>query len=171
MGVKSAAPLAWGFLCAVLAAAASTPLAAQMARNGAYLELGGSAIVPSINYERRFSEGWYGRVGFSRIVGESENDKDVTYVFPFTASRVNRPAANHHFELGGGVTLITGDRQDLFDYGDDDDERFSNLVLTGIAGYRYQKPGSGFQFRAVVTPVLVDGALYPWLGLSFGYAW
>ena len=149
------------------------PETAAQARNAAYFELGGSAIVPSVNYERRLSQNWFGRIGASVVTGESEgdSDSDTTFIIPLTGSWVNRPASNHHLELGGGLTIAAGDRQDLFEFGDDEDESFSTAFITGIAGYRYQKPDGGFQFRAVFTPVAGGGDFLPWAGVSFGYAW
>lgn len=144
--------------------------AAQLARNGAYFEIGGSGIAPTFNYERRVSDLWYGRAGFSVITSESDTDSDTTLVVPLTLTRVNRPAMNHHLELGGGVTIAAGDRQDLFG-AELDDEEFSALVLTGLIGYRYQRPGRGFQFRAAFTPAVGGGDFLPWAGVSFGYAW
>lgn len=142
---------------------------AQTARNAAYLELGGNAIVPSVNYERRVSDDWYARVGLSVVQGETQTDSDTTWVIPLTASWVSRPASNHHLELGGGITFALGDRQDLYDIGDDGE--FSTTVITGIVGYRYQKPEGGFQFRTTFTPVVGSGITAPWAGVSFGYAW
>lgn len=143
--------------------------AASAQRNVAYFELGGSAVVPSVNYERQLSERWFGRVGFSIVTGEDgDEDDDVTMVFPVTASYLTHPAGNHHLEAGGGVTFITGDSQDLFD---EDDDQISNLAVTAILGYRYQRPRRGFVFRAGVTPVFHDAELLPWAGLSFGYRW
>ena len=139
-------------------------------RNAAYFELGGSAVIPSINYERRFNDRWHGRLGFSVVTGETSDDSETTFVIPVTVSSVNRPDSNHHLELGGGLTLVTGDSQDLWETVDDD-EKVSNVLVTGIAGYRYQKPEGGFQFRAVLTPVVGSGGAAPWFGLSFGYAW
>ena len=156
-------------LLAVLAAAPDS--SAQEARNAVHFELGGSAIVPSFNYERRLNANWFGRIGASVVVGETEDDSDTTFVVPLTASHVTRQAANHHLELGGGLTIAAGDRQDLYDFGDDDEEKFSAVFLTGIAGYRYQKPQGGFQFRAVFTPIIGGGDFLPWAGVSFGYAW
>ena len=148
------------------------PASAQLARNAAFFELGGNAVVPSFNYERRVAEQWYARAGATVITSESSTgNEDTTFVIPLTASWVSNPAASHHFEAGGGVTIAAGDRQDLFDIDDDDDENFSNLFVTGIIGYRYQKPGRGFQFRAFGSPVAGAGELLPWAGVSFGYAW
>ena len=73
-------------------------------------------------------------------------------------------------ELGGGVTLVLGDSLDLWD-SFDDDEKVTDAFLTGIVGYRYQKPAGGFQFRAVLTPVLGEEGGGLWGGVSFGYAW
>lgn len=144
---------------------------AQAARNAVYFELGGSAIAPSINYERRFTDFWYGRVGASIVTGETEgeSDSDTTFIVPLSVARVSHPAANHHFEIGGGITIAAGDEQDLFDQGDE--ETFSTVFATGIIGYRFQRPGRGFQFRAVLTPVVGGGDFLPWAGVSFGYAW
>ncbi|HEX2120710.1 MAG TPA: hypothetical protein VHL59_03625 [Thermoanaerobaculia bacterium] len=147
---------------------------AQTARNAAYFELGGSAIIPSLNYERQFAANparlWYGRLGMSFVTSKTLEDTETTFVIPLTVSSVNRPASNHHLELGGGVTFAAGDRQDLFE-SVDDDEQFSDVFLTGILGYRYQKPDGGFQFRAALTPLAGGGDFLPWFGLSFGYAW
>lgn len=145
---------------------------AQEARNAVHFELGGSALVASFNYERRLHTNWFGRAGLSVVEGESAaGDTDTTFVVPLTASHVSHPAGNHHLELGGGLTIAGGDRQDLYDFGDDDEEKFSTLFVTGIAGYRYQKPRGGFQFRAVFTPIAGGGDFQPWAGVSFGYAW
>lgn len=144
--------------------------AQNVARNAVYFELGGSGIVPTINYERNVRGQWFGRVGLSLVVGEGENDTDTTLVVPLTLSSVSRPLSNHHLELGGGLTLIGGERQDLLDDAGEDED-FSAVVITGLAGYRYQRPGRGFQFRAVFTPALSGSDVLPWAGVSFGYAW
>lgn len=151
-------------------AIAAFSASAQPSSNAVYFELGGSAIVPSINYEHRLNDRWYGRIGASVVTGESSGDTDTTFIIPLTASYVNRPASNHHLELGGGVTVAAGDRQDLYDFGDEE-ESFSTLIVTGIVGYRYQKPAGGFQFRAAFTPAADGSDFVPWAGVSFGYAW
>lgn len=143
---------------------------AQSPRNAAYLEVGGSAIGLSFNYERRFTEEWVGRAGLSWVTGENSEDTETTLIVPLTASHVNRPWSSHHMELGGGVTLVLGDSLDLWD-SFDDDEKVTDAFLTGIVGYRYQKPAGGFQFRAVLTPVLGEEGGGLWGGVSFGYAW
>lgn len=146
--------------------------AAQNVRNVAYVEIGGTAIVPSINYERRVRERMRLRGGLSFVTGETEGESetDTTFIVPLSASLVTHPASNHHFEIGGGVTIAGGDRQDLWGV-DDEDDTFSTAFLSGIAGYRYERPAGGFVFRAVFTPVVGDGEVLPWAGISFGYGW
>jgi hypothetical protein len=147
---------------------ASFPLAAQ-SRNAAYIEVAGNAVVPSVNYERHFAERWYGRVGLAVVIGrESDGDEDVTFAVPLMIGGYSHPHGNHHFETAGGVTFVTGDSQDLWDEGD---EEISNLVGTATIGYRYQKPGRGFVFRAGFTPIFDGADVLPWAGVSFGYAW
>ena len=146
------------------------PTLAQ-ARNAAYFEIGGNGVIPTFNYERQFSERWYARAGFSVVVGEESNgDDDVTWVFPLMIGGLSHPNGNHHFETAGGITLITGDSQDLYDT-DEDDEELSNVVGTATIGYRYQKPGRGFVFRAGLTPIFDGSDVLPWAGVSFGYRW
>lgn len=152
------------FLSLVLA-----PALFGQGRNVAYFELGGNGIIPTFNYERQLSERLFGRVGFSFVFGESSaGDDDLTFVFPVAVNYLTHPAGNHHFEAGAGLTLITGDAQDLWE---ENDEEISNLVVTSNLGYRFQKPGRGFVFRAGLTPILHDGELAPWAGLSAGYRW
>ena len=160
-------PLLGSLLVSLLAASDAS---AQPPRNGAYFELGGSAVGASFNYERRLGDRWLGRAGISWVSGDSGDDTDTTFLVPLTVSSVNRPASSHHLELGGGITVIAGDRQDLWG-AFDDDEKVSTALLTGIVGYRYQKPAGGFQFRAAFTPLLGEGGFAPWAGVSFGYAW
>lgn len=160
----------WGTVLALLVFSA-LPGHAQQSRNAVYFELGGSAVIPSFNYEHRLNENWYGRAGLSWVRSASTATNATTYIVPLTASWVNRPASNHHLELGGGVTIATGDRQDLYGDVESGGTKFSKLLATGIVGYRYQKPQGGFQFRAVFTPVVGSGVHGPWAGVSFGYAW
>jgi hypothetical protein len=170
----TAAALHWGsrmrivtfFLVCLL----SLTAVAQQARNAAYFELGGNAIAPSVNYERQFTERWYGRVGLTVVSSsESGGDSDTTYGIPVMVGTFTRPAGNHHFETAAGLLFITGDSQDFFD--DEDDEEINNVAGTITLGYRYQKPGRGFVFRAGFTPIFDTSGILPWAGVSFGYAW
>lgn len=146
------------------------------ASNGVYLELFGSAGLFSVNYERRISAARF-RVGASSwtIDDTFGIGSDSYTIFPITVSSV-LGRGNHHFESGGGVSLGLSSTTDGFD-----GSKTSNgiVTLTAIAGYRYQKPGSGFLFRAVLTPMYGFGSeetaypargFFPSFGLSFGRA-
>ena len=154
----------------VLSISLCLEMSAQQTRHAAYFELGGSAVLPSFNYERRLTDRWSGRLGVSFVEGETVEDTERTFIFPLTASWMSHPQLNHHLELGGGITIATGDSQDLYEIGDDD-EKFSRVFGTAIIGYRYQKPEGGFLFRSALTPVVASGEVLPWLGVSFGYVW
>lgn len=145
-------------------------IASAQARNAAYVEIGGNGIVPTVNYERRFTERVAGRIGFAFIASmESDGDRDTTFAVPLVVNYISHPQRNHHFETGAGLLFVVGDAQE-FAPGDDDEE-ISNLALTGLIGYRYQKPARGFVFRAGITPFFYDGDFAPWAGISFGYGW
>ena len=148
---------------------ASLPALAQQ-KNAAFFEIGGSAVIASVNYERRLGERVFGRAGLMVVEGETEEDTESTAVIPLTVSWISHPQLNHHLELGGGVTVVTGDSQDLFETADDD-KKHNGAFGTAIIGYRYQKPGRGFQFRAALTPLIASGEFQLWPGFSFGYAW
>jgi hypothetical protein len=149
--------------------ALASNVAAQ--RHAAYGEIGGSGVVPTANYERRFSPNWAGHIGLGFVAVSSSGDTDITLAIPLVGSYITHPEANHHFEAGGGLLFVFGDAQDLDPGFEDDEEEISNLALTGLAGYRYQKPGRGFIFRAAFSPVIYDGGVQPWAGFSFGYGW
>ena len=131
-------------------ASASQRLAAQApANNAAYVELLGSGGVASLNYERRIGA-VRARVGYG---GWTTSDlfgagKEEFTTIPITLSHL-RGSGRHHLEAGGGVTF--GTRTFTSSFGEPA-TRSSFTTLTGILGYRYQKPGGGFLFRAVFTP-------------------
>lgn len=155
--------ISWLLLLLAIAGAAH-------AQNAAYLEVGGSAIAPSINYERRFTESWAGRIGISAAIEDSDDERLSTLILPLTVSWISHPQGNHHLEAGGGVTILVGDEQNIsWPFGDEED--FSSTFVTGLVGYRYQKPDGGFVFRSTFTPAAGSGEVLPWFGVSFGYAW
>jgi hypothetical protein len=146
-------------------------LFAQSPRHTAYAEIGGNGIGLTANYEYRLSRQLAGRLGFSVVTSENSAGKNETVVLlPLMLNFLTRPESNHHLELGGGILLALGDELDLF-WEDEIDEDFSRLVGTATIGYRYQKPGRGFVFRAGFTPLFDSSGIAPWAGVSFGYGW
>jgi hypothetical protein len=159
-----------GRLLLLLSVLFAIPVLAQT-RHAVYGELGGAGILPTFNYERRLTDRVAARIGAGFIVGEdSDGEEDFTMVFPLAASYISHPQANHHFEAGGGILFVVGDAQD-FGPGDDEEEKISNVGISGLLGYRYQRPERSFVFRTGVTPFYYDGEAFPFIGLSFGWAW
>ena len=130
-----------------------------------YAEFGGSGLLPTANIEKRFTPHFAGRIGLSIVLF---HDDGATALMPVVASYISHPVSNHHFEAGGGVLIAFGDTDD---FDSRDGESNTNIAVTGLLGYRYQKPERGFMFRAGFTPIHYDEDITPIAGVSFGYNW
>lgn len=162
---------------ALALAAAPHLLPAQVpAANAVYLEILGSGGLYSLNFERRVSA-LHMRVGFGSWSGDDlfgAGESEIVSV-PLTLSHL-RGTGNHHLESGGGLTL--GNRK--FTSAFDESTTSSGFVtLTGLVGYRYQKPSGGLIVRALFTPLFglgeedkayPDRGFTPSVGFSLGYA-
>lgn len=150
----------------------ATPAAAQngvpLKPNAAYLELLGNGLLYSLNYDRFLTAHLTGRVGLF-VLAAQDSDGEGSGAVLATPVLVNYlfGRGNHHLETGIGATLLAGAIEDLED---EVDESFSGAVGTATLGYRYQRPGGGFVFRAGVTPFFGAGGIAPWFGVSFGYS-
>jgi hypothetical protein len=149
---------------------------APSARNAVYFELGGNAILYSVNYERRLTDTWSGRAGFMIVsasgVDEDTGDEvDVSLgIIPLMANAlVGR--GTHRLELGiGPLFLIGGGQIEDAEVGEVDE--FSAAGLAGVTstfGYRRQPRDGGFLFRASLNPFYSE-KLQLWAGLSVGVA-
>jgi hypothetical protein len=155
---------------------------ASTAKNFVYVEALGSGGLFSINYDRLFSPTWAVRVGFSALsptisnldAGVATFTKLSLTTIPITSAYlINFPDSPHHFELGGGITILLGSLTvDVSNAG------YTFTALNGaggqlLAAYRFQPKYGGFSFRAAFTPffVAVPGLppiAFPWGGVSFG---
>ena len=167
--------------CALAAAVlaievAPSRLAAQEpGHNVFYVELLGSGGPWSVNFERGAGAARL-RAGFASWSSADPlgaGTRSYT-TLPLTVSHV-RGKGNHHLESGGGITLGTSRFSSSF--GGSEGSKF--VTLTWLFGYRYQKPGTGFVFRALFTPMYglgdeetayPDPGFFPSIGLSFGAA-
>lgn len=156
----------------------SSPAGAQQdsppAPNAVYLELGGNALLYSINYDRRFRDNITGRAGFMVMsvsgtadTGEAAN---VSVALIPVMANVLLGTGSSRLELGGGplIGLAGGDVQDV----EGTEFEFSGFGLAGVTstfGYRYQPPSGGFLFRASLIP-FYSGRPQLWAGLSAGWA-
>ena len=143
--------------------------AEPLTRHAVYGEAFGNALLYSVNYERRLNDRVIGRIGLSVAPFEDDEggETETVVLVPLMVSSISHPRSNHHFEAGIGLLIAGGERVELADFGDDD-ESFSTAVGTATIGYRYQRPGGGFVFRAGLTPLFDFETLLPWLGVSFG---
>lgn len=148
---------------------------ARAAHNSAYLELGGTGLLWSANYDRMFGEHFSLHLGVEALSIYSFCDCHSSFFgIPVAASALVGPGA-HKFELGLGATTFIG-TTDYTGYKPD-----PIIFATGIAGYRYAPEHSGLMFRASFTPILAYAHIgsrglgsarafaFPWAGLSVGY--
>jgi hypothetical protein len=127
----------------------------RTARNAVFLELGGSALFLSINYDRMISEHFSLRAG----IGGFSVEGDRVLLFPILFNLLLGPP-NDKLEIGAGVSLF-----------------FPGGVAIPIAlGYRYAPISTGVSLRVAVTPFVFlptsgggqSAILWPWAGLSVG---
>jgi hypothetical protein len=127
-----------------------------------YFQLGGSAPLASVNYDRRFSKRVNG-AGFSAGLG-FWGGSGVT-VFSIPASLNYLIGSRSHFvEIAAGGTFITG-TVDIFD----DSETASGVIGHLNAGYRYQPVNGGFFFRGGISPLFAGGGYATSFYVGFGH--
>ena len=122
-----------------------------------FIELGGNALFYSLNYDRMIEERLAARIG----VGALSVDDNWVVSIPLTLGYI-LGQGNSRMEVGGGVTILTGD----IDFDDDISEE-TYVLGTAVFAYRYQRPESVF-FRFAFTPVFTSGGFFPWFGISIG---
>jgi hypothetical protein len=187
-GRRSRRALGWaGPLAAAAWVSAGAPLApraagAQLAgASSVYAELLGNGGAYSVNYDRRLGAGAASvRVGLAswETTGGlfvSASDERRSFVTVPVLLNALTGTGTHHLELGGGVLL--GSQR--ITRGGGAPERSAIVNATGTLGYRRQRPGRGWVFRAGLTPFYGFGTeeeAYPERGfflsggLSVGYS-
>lgn len=130
-----------------------------------YVELGGNGSQYSVNYECLNSRQLALRGGIEVFPQSILDIKDVFIGIPVTYSFLYGKG-NSKLEVGEGI--LTSYRRISFGY----DNYTSNKIafsLTGVFGYRYQRPAGGFMFRAGISPFYVfadDNIPYADKGIS-----
>jgi hypothetical protein len=159
----------------VMVAPSAKAQGAKSANNAIYLELGGSGVIYSVNYERMISKMGV-RAGFSylsvngaAVSGGSVSSAKVSATgVPLTMSYLGI-GGNNKLELGGGVLFEKFSGQASWGPGQDVKAGAVVPMATFIMGYRYQPRNGGFNFRIAFTPVYhPDLGFWPWGGMSFG---
>lgn len=157
-----------------------------------FVELGGSGLAYSFNYDFRFDDSrmdsWGMRVG----VGGYNIDGDSFYSLPVLVNRLYGKGP-HYFEVGAGVTLFGMDDNSYsycangyFDPNGmyvctDQTTNSYNFILpvdnspslmgTMNFGYRKVPVDGGFTFRVNLTPIFNNNGFWPlFAGIGVGYA-
>lgn len=126
----------------------------------AFAELGGAALLFSINYDRRFSNRTDG-FGFRAGIGGLLDDIGFGSMMVFGVNHlVGNNKKGRFFESGINYSLLTHRDYD-----------FDNGFISLTMGYRSQPVQGGFCFRAGINPIYVprDRFFVPWPYLSVGY--
>ncbi|MEP6655368.1 MAG: hypothetical protein ABJA82_18525 [Myxococcales bacterium] len=153
-----------------------------------YLELLGSGLVWSINYDRRTEHNFWLRAGFGYYSWDTTNEPGQfgsagsMTMFPMAVTKLVGNAGSW-FEIGLGTTFIHVDQSQTSVFGlvSGSNARTSAsasaYVVSGIIGYRWSPATTGSIFRIGFTPFFfafdsstVVRILRPWGGLSLGFA-
>lgn len=144
----------------------------DFARNSIFLELGGNAILYSLNYDRKFSDNFSGRIG-GMFLGVSANDPNTLdgrislLMMPLMANYLVG-SGNSRLELGAGPMVVFASGGGTIENEQLDNFSGGGLGFTSTIGYRLQPRNGGFLFRIGLTPIFGPGYFIPWAGLSLG---
>lgn len=139
----------------------SRTIVTDRAPQAVYFQLGGSAPIFSVNYDRRFGKrvngaGFAAGLGFFGASGEG--------VFSLPLSLNYLIGNNSHFvELAGGATFLSSSSADLFD------EDATLVIGHANVGYRYQPTKGGFFFRGGISPLFIGGGYGTSFYVGFGH--
>lgn len=144
----------------IVAASSAAAQAPTVTRNRLYVELLGSGIVYSFNYERELHERLNVRIGIGGLPFQS-----VQYAVGFGMVGTTLGSRPHSVRLAAGGGLLYAidvwvieavDR--LYGYG------------TASVAYQFQPRARGVFFRAACTPVVTADEAQLWGGVGVGWA-
>jgi hypothetical protein len=127
-----------------------------------YLELGGSGLIYTLNFDKRLSKMENG-LGFRLGIGGAGSEGSGYVAIP---AQLNYLLGENgkYLELGAGVTFLSAQADFFFN-----DETQSTVLGNAVVGFRSQPFGKkGFTWRAAFTPFISNGFL-PYFGASIGY--
>jgi hypothetical protein len=78
-------------------------------------------------------------------------------------------SGNNKLELGGGVSYFSLSEGEFLGF-ETESKTEAGVTGTMVIGYRYQKKGGGFLFRAGFTPFITGKGFYPYGGVSIGFS-
>lgn len=163
-------------LCAAPGSAQTDDVPA--APNTVYLELLGSGLLYSVNFDRIVLPSLAMRAGlmYADVSGVTINIEGSDTPSPNNTLSLGLAALGgsylyrdppHRIEYGGTL-LVGGSKLDAAVSGTETDVL---MGLSGIVAYRYQPPEGGLFFRVAYTPIVLAGAVVPaWGGVSIGWS-
>ena len=130
------------FLLLICLGSISLPVSKVEAKSSIYLELLGSGLLYSVNYEYFIKD--------DMPLGIGLGSPTPTTPVILSLSQL-RGKSKHKLELGGGISL-------------------PYATLSGVVGYRYQPEVAGPIFRLSFTPLFFAlGYRIPYFGISAGF--
>ena len=130
-----------------------------------YFQIGGSAPILSVNYDRRFAKkvngfGFTAGLGFFGVSGAS--------LFSIPVSINYLLGHNSNFvEFAAGTTFVTATTSDFF--GNDTKSTGSGFIHHLNVGYRYQPTNGGFFFRGGISPLFAGGVGFAFTSYYLGF--
>jgi hypothetical protein len=128
-----------------------------------YFQLGGSAPIISVNYDRRFGKRVNG-AGFAVGAGFWGGTGLAVFSVPVSLNYLFGRRSDF-IEVAGGATFITGSVDDIFD----ENNSGSGVFYHVNAGYRHQPATGGFFFRGGISPLFFGGDYITSYYIGFGY--
>jgi hypothetical protein len=150
-----------GLIIVVSLKAQSSASQGSPASKSVYLELLGSGVIFSVNFDSRFK----GQNGFGYRVGIGNGVSPSIFIIPLGVNYLTGKGPGH-FEAEFTASILTKSRS--YNH-----KVYSTPVLMyPHIGYRHSKPGKSFLWRINAGPLFEpSGRLIPYLGFSLGYTW
>jgi len=142
------------------------------AHSAIYLELFGSGILYSLNYDYRFADFFAVRAGLEYIPLTSNNGDASLSVSLFAIPLMAYYLLNYNsvnLELGVGATIFTGNIS-LSIKNSGISGNSSGVMPVGDIGFRFEPKTGGFMFKIAYTPFLETIHQIIPFGFAFGYA-
>jgi hypothetical protein len=164
----------------------SFPGFAQTTTKAVYVEAGGIGLPFSFSYDTRFKKGTNTGVGGRIGVGGFALEDEKMLTIPLQVNWLFGKEKNY-FELGVGATFLHYDGYEYTDYVCDMNgcnptgkvyagdfilpiSNTNSVMGTLNFGYRRVPLGSGFTWRAAITPIFNENGFWPlYAGVGVGY--
>ena len=153
----------------LLSGSVHAQIAERTRGQGVYVEVLGSGLLYSFNYDTRFSQrlnGIGGRAGIGYLAVEGTSLTTLPFMLNYLFGH-----DKHFFEVGVGPTVLIASER-ISGFGPVGDRNSASAVIGSMnLGYRLEPSDGGFIFRAGLTPFFDSNFFWPlWPQVSFGYA-